>query len=765
MVEESTPFVGRREDARLVSGAGRYCNDWNFDGQAHAMFKRTDRAHALIASVDATAARALPGVIAVLTGADVEEGQFATLPPIPPPGKEPVRVPERPVLARDRVRFVGEPIAVVVAESARTAQDAAEAIHVSYEELPAVIGVHAAIEDGAAQLHDNIPHNVCFQFEYGDERRTSEIFCSAYGVVSLKAESPRVAPNPMEPRGFLASYDSKTDRFDVWSPNQGGQAFGRDLSVIARVPAERVSVHMLDVGGAFGARGTVFPEYCILMHLAKILRRPVKWVSSRSEDFLTDHHGRAISLAGELAYDQDGKILAIRTDWLCDSGAYLTHAGVLTNSIHGRTIAGGVYQVGNFYGRHRQVMTNTAPTNAYRGAGRPEANFIIERLIDEAAAKLRIDPTEMRRRNLIRPAQMPYRNVTGISIDSGDFPALLKEALSRADWTGFEERRRESRKQGKHRGIGCGMFVEPSGGGLPKDEVAALFQADGTIVLHNVAGPSGQGHETVFPELVAAWLGVPAERIVCRSGDPFGPVLTGNPAIGSRTAMLVGSAFKTAADTVIEKGKNLAAEMLEAPADDIEFVKGRFKVTGTDRAVTIDEVIRRHAAERPHPLDTVAVNPTSLTFPSGAHIAEVEIDAQTGAAEIVNYVAVDDIGRTINQKLAEGQLAGGIAQGIGHVFGESCHYSADGQLLTASFMDYFMPRAQGLPFFKLSSHNTPSRNNVLGAKGAGESGVTGAMCACTNATMDALRSAGARLPLDLPLTQARIWDALRQIES
>jgi carbon-monoxide dehydrogenase large subunit len=759
----SDRFTGRREDLRFITGAGRYTNDWNLDGQAHAAFRRSERAHARIVSIDTAAARKHRGVIAVFTGRDLADINFTTLPPIqPPPGRggQKLLVPERPVLARDRVRFVGEEIALVVAETAAIARDAADLISVEYEDLPAVIGFDAALREGAPQLHDTIPGNVCFDFEYGDAVKTEAAFARAYGIVRVTAESPRVAPTPMEVRGILAHYDAAADKYEVWCANQGNTEFRHLLAIMSGIPQERLRVNMLDVGGAFGARTAPFAEYPLLLHAAKKIGRPVKWASTRSEDFLTDNHGRAVSLVGELAYDRRGKFLAMRTEWLCDSGAYLGQAGALTNSVNGRVINAGVYKVEAFYGRHRQVMTNTSPTNAYRGAGRPEANFIVERLVDEVAMKLRLDPLELRRRNLIPREAMPYETPAGSKFDSGDFPALLESAKRRADWENFKSRRKESKRAGKLRGIGCGMFVEPSGGGgVKKDEVAVLFQPDGTAVIHNVAGPSGQGHETVFPELLAKWLGIPAEHIICKSGHPDAPPLAGAPSIGSRSGFTQGSANKVASELIIEKGKRLAADMLEAHSEDIVFADGTFTIAGTDRTVTMLQVIERYASQHPHPLDTIAERPISVAFPSGAHVAEVEIDPATGAVDVVRYTAVDDIGALINPTLAEGQLIGGVVQGVGQVFGEDCRYDADGQLATGSFMDYVMPRAHLLPHIETVNCNVPSPTNPLGAKGVGEAGVPGAMAACFNAVMDALRSGGVA-HFDMPATPPRVWSAL-----
>ncbi len=763
-MSDDSDYHGRREDQRLVTGQGRYTNDWNLDGQVHACFRRSDRAHAVIKSIDTGAAARSAGVLAVLTGRDLADAGFATVPPIEPPpsrlGKK-ILVPERPVLARQRVRFVGEEVAVVVAETPAAARDAVDLIEIAYEDLPVLIGPANAIAAGAISIHDNIPGNICFEFAYGDEEKTAEAFARADGIVSVTVESPRVAPTPMEVRGALVAYDAASGNFDIYSPNQGGPAFRDDLAIMAGVPADRLRVRMVDIGGAFGARTNPFPEYPALMFLAKKLGRPVKFLSTRSEDFLTDNHGRAVSLRGELAYDKSGRFLALRTEWLCDSGAYLAAAGILTNSLNGMNIGAGVYRLEAIYGRHRQAITNTSPTNAYRGAGRPEANLIVERLVDEVAVKLEMDPLTLRRRNAIKKSQMPYRTLTGAVFDSGDFPALAVKAKEASDWQSFNARRRQSRKNGKLRGIGCALFVEPSGGGHAKqDEVAVLFQRDGSVVLHNVAGSSGQGHETVFPELTARWLGIPVERVTSHAGDPDGPALHGNPSIGSRSGMSQGSAFKVAADIVIDKAKRLAADALEANVDDIEFANGVFTIAGTDRSMRMTEVIERHCPQTPHPLDTIAARDVSRAFPSGAHVVEVEIDPDTGAVEVVRYTSVDDIGNAINKTLADAQFHGGIMQGAGQVFGEHCQYDvSDGQLLTGSFMDYCMPRADLLPALTLVDQGVPSPNNPLGAKGVGEAGTTGALPACMNAVCDALRSAGVT-HFDMPATPARIWSAI-----
>ncbi len=739
------------------------------EGQVFAFFRRSDRAHARLVSVDTTTAKATDGVLAVFTGADLANRSFGNITPLsPPPGRngQKIMAPQRPVIARERVRFVGEEVALVIAESADAARDAADLIEIEYEDLPPIISFDAALSAEAPILHPNVPGNICFDFEYGNEQQTQLAFDRAAGIVELTINSPRVAPTPMEPRGALVRYDAETESFDIYCASQGASAFRHELAILAGIETERLRVQMVDVGGAFGARTGPFPEYPVLMYASKVLGRPVKWLSTRSEDFLTDNHGRAITIRGQLAYDATGTFIALRTDWLCDSGAYLTSAGVLTNSVNGMSIGAGIYRIGAFYGRHRQVMTNTAPTNAYRGAGRPEAVYIVERLVDQAAARLDWDPLDLRLHNAIQPEQMPYRTSTGTLLDSGDFPALICQARTRSEWDRFPERRARSSHRGKLRGRGCSVFFEPAGGGhVPVDEIAIQFERNGTVVLHCTAGSSGQGHETVFPEMVEKWLGLPENTVVLRAGDPNGPRIRGNPSIGSRSGMLLGSAFKAGADIVLTKAKSLAAEALEADTRDVEFEHGTFRVAGTDRAVTLTDLIERNHADNAHPLDTIAENPVTRSFPCGAHIVEVEIDRATGAVDIVSYCAVDDIGNVLNQTIADGQIFGGIVQGAGQVFGECCLYDQkDGQLLTGSFMDYVMPRAQLITDVSLFTHVEPTPNNLLGAKGVGETGTTGAISACMNAIVDALR----HLDIDhceMPVTSYRLWRLINEAET
>jgi aerobic carbon-monoxide dehydrogenase large subunit len=758
-------FNGRREDERLVTGRGHYSDDGNLPGQLYASFRRSDRAHALVRSVEVSAARRIPGVVTILTGSDISAAGFRTLMPIAPmvgrDGKK-LLIPERTLLAKDRVRFAGEEIAMVVAQTRQAARDAADLIEVELEELPAIIGFEKALA-AEPPVHASIPNNICFDFEYGDAAKTDELIARAEHVVRVRAESPRVAPTPMELRAALAAYDAPTEIYEIRCAHQGAFAMRDALAAMMDVPAQKIRVNMVDVGGAFGARTAPFSEYPLMLYMARKLGRPIKWASTRSEDFLTDNHGRAIRLEGELAFDARGRFRAMRTDWLCDCGAYLSQAGPFTNCFNGLTIGAGAYQVEAIYGRHRLLMTNTAPTNAYRGAGRPEAIYIVERLVDAAAAALDLDPLEIRRRNVIRSDQMPYRTPTGSIFDSGDFAGLIAKATVASAWDKFAQRRKQAARRGTLRGIGCAVFLEPSGGGLtPKDQVAIRFLSGNQVVLHSVAGPSGQGHETVFPELVAGMLGLDPDQVVLRAGDPDGPALMGSPAIGSRTILTHGSTYKLAAEQVIEKGRAFAADALEVSGEDVEYRDGCYFVKGTDRAISFAEVMRQCSSQAPHPLDTIAEMPIVRAFPSGAHVAEIEIDRDTGWVTVVDYTAVDDIGNVINHVLADGQLHGGVVQGAGQVFGENCLYDeGSGQLVAGSFMDYTMPRADLMLAIHTVDHAIPSPGNILGAKGAGEAGTTGAGAACMNAVVNALRSVGVD-HFDMPATPARIWAAMQQ---
>jgi aerobic carbon-monoxide dehydrogenase large subunit len=755
-------FKGRREDLRLVTGQGKYTSDWNLSGQLYAYFLRSDRAHAEIASIETAQAAKSPGVVAVLTGADTARAGFKSTPNIaryPGRGGAGIKVPHRDGLANGRVRFVGQEVALVVASSAFAAQDAAERIEVDYRDLPVVVDAEAALTPGAEQLYPEIPGNLCFDYEYGDEAKTAEAFSRAAHVTKIVLDSQRMVGNPMEPKACLAAYDAKEDRYDLYSSSQGLSLMRGSASGITGIPAEKIMVHAQDVGGGFGIRSDAYSEYCVAMLAAKTLGRPVKWTSSRSETFVSDYHGRAAKLVGELALDRDGRFLAIRIHWFVNMGAYLSSPGALINTLPPGLHAVNLYRIPVMYGRHRLAVTNTTPTTAYRGAGRPNVCYLAERLVEEAAREMNVDRVELRRRNLIPKDAFPYQTPHPHSVyDSGDPPGLLDEALARGEWKTFESRRAEAKKRGRLRGIGCAVFVEPAGaGGAPKEEAMIKFGESGSALLYVLAGPSGQGHETVYPEVVGEALGMDPERITLRASDPDGPRLIGEGTIGSRSMMAHGGSLLVAAREVIRKGTELAAKDLEVAPTDLEFRQGRFRVKGTDISVATEDLAKKH----PGALDSMGEIPLPRSFPSGAHVAEVEIDAETGVVDLLRYTAVDDCGRVINHVLLDGQLHGGIAQGIGQVMGEHAIYDKEtGQLLTGTFMDYEMPRADGMPDMRLHDRSIPSPGNPLGVKGAGEAGTTGAVPALANAVIDALRHLGINT-LDFPYTPDRVWHAIR----
>ena len=757
----SVAFTGRREDPRLLKGEGRYTADWNFPGQLYGAFLRSDRAHAQIISLRKDEALRLPGVVAIYTGEEVKH--FKTPPPqVKYPGRgEHLKVPERSILARERVHYVGQEVALVVAVSPAAAQDAAEAIEIEYDELPVVVDGARALEEGAPLLHESVPGNLAFDYDYGDEAAAAQAIARAAHVTRLTLDSTRISGNPMEPKACVVVYDAADDSYDVYASSQGMSMMLPNFAAITGVPAERIRLHARDVGGGFGIRSQAYPEYCALMHAAKTLGKPVKWVGSRFETIVSDHHGRAAQLAGELALDREGRFIGLRLSWICNMGAYLSQAGPLINTLNPSTHAINVYRIPALYGRHRLALTNTTPITAYRGAGRPNVSYLVERLVDEAAREVGIDRVELRRRNFIPKEAFPYKTPSGSTYDSGDPAGYLDDALEHSDWASFAARRDEATRRGKLRGIGCAVFVEPSGGSAaPQEQAAIKFGESGNPSLFVLAGPSGQGHETVFPELVALEFGMAAESIELHASDPAGPKLIGGGTVGSRSVMAHGSALVATARTVVKKGLELAAKELEVAAADLEFTAGKYRVKGTDVSISFQQVAQRYTSE----LDTLDGVPAPMSYPGGAHVAEVEIDPDTGVIDIVNYVAVDDCGRVINHVLLEGQTFGGIVQGIGQVLIEHCIYDESGQLLTGSFMDYAMPRPEMLTGAKLYEHCVPSPTNLLGAKGAGEAGTTGAIPTLANAVIDALRPLGIH-HLDFPYSPARIWSALAKARS
>lgn len=758
-------FRGRREDLRLVTGRGRYTTDHEFSGQVAGYFLRADRAHAKIVRIDTEAARKLPGVLDILTGADLAATGWKGAPAMAffkGVGGSSLRVPFRTGLAQGRVRFVGEPVALIVGKTEAVAQDAAELIAIEYEDLPVFVTANAALADGAVPIHDDAPGNLAFDYEYGNRESTEPGFKDAAHVVRVELHAQRISGNPMEPKSCTATYDAATETYDLYAPTQGTSDMKATLSGMLGAAPEKFRIHSNDVGGAFGVRNEVYPEFLAVMLAAKRTGKPVRWLGTRSETMSGDHHARAADLIGELALDRRGKFLALRVQWLVNLGAFSSNAGPLINTVAAPTSSAmSLYKVGAIHGRHRLVFTNTTPTTAYRGAGRPNVAYLWERLVEEAAVATGIDSIELRRRNILGKDAFPLKTLTGSSYDSADPARLLDTALQAADWAGFKERRKATKKNGLLRGIGLALFLEPSGG-MGKEQVEIRVDADGKLALYSNAGPSGQGHETVFPALVADVLGVSEDSIELRYNDVATPKLLGTGSFGSRSLICHGAALQMAAKEIVEKGRKLAATELEVAPTDVAFDNGQYRVTGTDLSISIKMLIEKKWGQVTHPLDTNTAIDLAFAYPSGAHIAEVEIDPATGDSHIVNYVAADDCGNIINHKLVEGQLHGGLMQGIGQVFGEHIAYDPDtGQLLSGTFMDYFMPRADNLPPIALIDCGVPSPVNVLGAKGAGEAGATGAVPALANAVLDALKAVNVR-KLDMPYTPHRIWRAIHE---
>jgi carbon-monoxide dehydrogenase large subunit len=757
---------GRLEDRRLLTGQGRFTSDWNFPNQACAVFLRSDRAHAEIVSIDASAALAAPGVLAVLTGEDIAEAGYKSIPTnlgVKDRFGQPLKKPPRPVLAQGKVRHVGECVACVVAESAHAAQDAAELIEIEYRELPAVTVAARSLEPGAAQLHAELPGNLSFDWVAGDEAATEAAFGAAARVVKLELDNQRVVGNPMEPRACLATYDPASQKYALYACTQGTAGMRGQLVYTMGVPDDKLDVIAEDVGGGFGVRFNMYPEYCAVLLAAKKLGRPVKWTGSRSEVFLSDEQGRDVASTSELALDASGKFLALRFTYIADLGAYLAPTGPFINTQGVVACLTGVYDVQAACARVRLAVTNKSPSAAYRGAGRPVMSYMIERLVDQAALELGVDPAELRRRNLVAKDKFPYKSVSGFTYDCGDFEGVLDDALAAADWAGFAARREASRSRGLLRGRGMAAYIEASGGGFaPSDQVELRFDAEGTVTMYAVSHNHGQGHETSYAQVVAAVTGLPLENFRLRNGDPA-VRLVGNATGGSRSLLGVGSVMQIAAKQVVEKGLALASKDLEAAAADIEFTNGTYRIKGTDRAVTLLALAKKYAGT-PQALDVKSEGRFGATFPNGCHVAEVEIEPETGIAEIVKFTAVDDAGNLVNHQIVEGQMQGGITQGAGQVFGEHAVYDPEsGQLLSGSFMDYPMPRAGLVGGLSIHEHPVPTASNPLGAKGVGEAGVSGSLPAIMNAVADALRQAGVA-HFDMPATPDRVWRALRDAD-
>ena len=769
--------VRRLEDPRLIQGFGRYSDDVNLPHQAYAVVVRSPHAHARIRSVDTANARGAPGVFAVLTGADLATDGLGDLPTDKTRKRRdgsPAFATPRPALVRDRVRHVGDPVALVVAATPDQAVDAAELVAVDYDPLPAVAATPDAARPGAPAVWAEAPDNVAFVWEAGNKDTVARAFASATHVTRLDFVVSRVAAAPLEPRGAVGEWDRRSGRYTLHTGIQAPHGLRALLAdQIFRVPQSHLRVVTGEVGGSFGMRSGVYPEHALVLWAAKRLGRPVKWTSERREGFVTDDHGRDNVSTVELALDANGKFLALRVAITLNVGAYLTprSAGPGTNNVGG---VAGVYTTPAIHVHTTGVFSNTTPTGPYRGAGRPEATYAIERVIDVAALELKIDPVELRRRNLIPPTAMPFKTGLVFTYDCGDFGRGMDMALGLADRAGFEKRRAEARQRGKLRGLGIANPIEVAGGpytAMNPDTAELRVNPDGSVSLFAGSTSMGQGNETAFAQIVSDRLGVPPERIQVFWGDSDA-LGAGRGNGGSGALTVGGSAVTRATEKVIERGRRIAARLLEAAPEDVVHRDGKFTVTGTDRGVTFANVAR--AAYQPRQLpqgmepgfsEEATFTPPAVTFPNGSQICEVEIDEETGAVRIVRHCVVDDVGRMVNPMLVKGQIHGGVVQGLGQgLFEQLAYEPTTGQLLAGSFMDYAMPRADDVPAFDVDSHEVPTQVNPLGAKGVGEAGTVGALPALLNAVNDALAPLGVR-HLDMPVTAERVWRAIRDAKA
>jgi carbon-monoxide dehydrogenase large subunit len=760
--------VRRSEDSTLVRGQGRYTDDVSRPGQAYAVMVRSQEAHGIIRSVDIETAKTMPGVLAVLTAADLAGygGLKCTL-PLKNRDGSPIHYVPRPALAEDKVRFVGDPIACVIAETVAQAKDAAEAVVLDVEPLTPVVKPADAVKPDAPTVFDQIANNVALDYHYGDADKVAEAFAKAKHVTRLETSNQRMIVASIEPRAAIGEFDPSADKWTLYSPSQGVHGLKTTLMDILGAPADKVRVITGQVGGSFGMKAAVYPEYVCILHGARLLGRPVKWTDERSGSFVSDQHGRAQDMVIEIAFDENAHIQAIRLTGYGNMGGYLAQFGPLLSTGNQVKNIASMYRTPLMEVATRCVFTNTGHVSAYRGAGRPEGNYYVERALDVAAMELGLDRIDLRKRNMIRKSDLPFQAASGMNYDSGDFLGVLKQALAMADYAGFKKRKRESKRAGKLRGIGVGCYLEVTAGG-GKELGAIHFEADGTVTIVTGTLDFGQGHATAYAQVLSDRLGVPFDRIHTVEGDSD-RMAYGNGSGGSRSLMFAGAALTESSKIVIARGKQIASHVLEASVSDIEFTAGRFVIAGTDRSIGLLELAQRlHSGLKlpngvPNSLDTDHVGdvPVPSAFPNGCHIAEVEVDPQTGHVQVVRYSAVNDLGTIVNPLLVEGQIQGGVVQGLGQALMEQAVYDSDGQLVTGSFMDYAMPRAHDAPMIEVASHPVPTKSNPLGSKGCGEAGTSGGLPAVANAVVNALSDYGIR-HLEMPMTPARIWQAIEE---
>ena len=775
----------RREDVRFLTGTGRYTDDLNRPGQAYVYFLRSSVAHGKINSVNTEAAAAMPGVIRIFTGADFEG--IGGLPcgwQVTDKHGQPMQEPGHPVLAQGKVRHVGDPIAAVVADTLDQARDAAEAIEADIEELPAVIDMKKALEDGAPKVHDDLTSNLCYDWGFVEENKgaVDEAFANAAHVTTLELKNQRLVANPMEPRVAIGDYDPAGDNSTLYTTSQNPHVIRLLMGAfVLGIPEHKLRVVAPDVGGGFGTKIFHYAEEAFCTFAAKQLRRPVKWTSSRSEAFMSDAHGRDHVTKIELALDADNNFTALRTETYANMGAYLsTFAPSVPTWLHGTLMAGN-YKTPLIYVNVKAVFTNTVPVDAYRGAGRPEATFQLERVVDKAARELGVDPIALRRQNFI--TQFPYATPVAVEYDTGDYEATMAKLEEIADLSGFEARLEESKKKGKLRGLGVNCYIEACGiapshlvgqlgarAGL-YESATVRVNATGGLVVMTGSHSHGQGHETAFPQVIAEMIGIDPSMVEIVHGDTANTPM-GMGTYGSRSIAVGGSAMVRAAEKVINKAKKIAAHIMEASDSDIELKDGKFTVAGTDKSLNWGDVTLAAYVPHNYPLDqiepgleeTAFYDPANFTYPSGTYICEVEVDEDTGKVDVISFTAADDFGNVINPMIVEGQVQGGVGQGIGQALLENCSYDADGQLLSASYMDYAMPRAADLPMITVDhSCQTPCTHNPLGVKGCGEAGAIGSPPALVNAVLDALnRNGHAVAHIDMPLSPSRVWSAMNK---
>ena len=759
--------VVRIEDHRLLTGGGKYTDDVQLEGETHAYVLRSPIAHGILKGVDTAAAQNAEGVLLVLTGEDVKADGLGGMPnmfPVKSITGETRHETHRPLLAQDKVRHVGEPVALVVAETLAQARDAAELIQLDIEELPAATDTYRSAQDGAAQIWGHMPNNLCFDWGKGDKEPTEEAFAKADHITTLELVNNRVVVNSMETRAAIGVYDADTDKATLYTSSQGTIGLRNTIAdAILKIDQDKLRVVTGDVGGGFGMKIFPHPEQPMVVWAAMKLKHPVRWNSERSEAFLSDIQGRDHVTKAEVACDKDGKFLGLRITTHANLGAYLSHFATYIPTEAGTTMLNGLYAFPTAWVNVKGVMTNTVPTDAYRGAGRPEAIYCIERLVDKCARELGLSPDEIRRRNFIQPEQLPFTTSLGDTYDSGNFTAIMEESMKKADWKGYPARRKESAQRGMVRGIGMATYVEKCGGGNPEVADVRIDPDSETITFYIGTMSNGQGHDTSYKQIMSDRLGIDTDNMVMVQGDSdvVPPGMTG----GSRSITVGGVAVSKASEAIVEKGKAISAHMMETAEADIEFSDGTFRVAGTDRSVGLFEVARAaldpaNLPEGMEPgLDTTASQqPDAPTFPNGCHICEIEIDPGTGNLEILRYTVVDDFGDVINPLLIEGQVHGGIVQGLGQALHEHTVYDeASGQLVSGSFMDYRLPRADDLPNFDFSMRNEKCKTNPLGIKGTGEAGAIGAPASIINAIVEAFSADGHIAEVDMPATPDVIW--------